>query len=154
MSKASRAPPLDQSQRLYRGAGVLVGVLFLSGVCSLGCSSYQGCGVCIVRMVEPTLRPGDTGEVTSTQGTLCQAELCTFPMDDKERLIPCGKRVDIPTFSSLRRQSLSPARGDLGVGRGARGHACHHDAPGAQRGDNAKHARLAFVVMKVFFLER
>ncbi len=80
-------------------------------VCSSGYSPYQGCGVCIVRMDDPTLQPGDTVEVTSTEGALCQAELCTFPMYDKERLIPRGKLVDIPTTFIPAKRTTDPGKG-------------------------------------------
>jgi aminomethyltransferase len=66
-------------------------------VCSSGFSPFQGCGVCIVRMDDPAHGPGSRVKVEVTDGGRLPAELCTLPMYDEDRLIPRGKRVDIPT---------------------------------------------------------
>jgi aminomethyltransferase len=66
-------------------------------VCSSGYSPYQGCGVCIVRMDDAAHGPGTTVTVEGTDGTRLDAELCTLPMYDADRLIPRGKLVDIPS---------------------------------------------------------
>lgn len=66
-------------------------------VCSSGYSPYQRCGVCIVRMDDPSHGPGTGVRVTGTNGASLEAELCTLPMYDADRLIPRGRLVDIPT---------------------------------------------------------
>ena len=65
-------------------------------VCSSGYSPYQGCGVCIVRMDNPDHGPGKKVQVEAVDGSPRDAELCTLPMFDADRLIPRGKLVDIP----------------------------------------------------------
>jgi len=65
-------------------------------VCSSGWSPFQGCGVCIVRMDDPADGPGTVVSVRGTDGAMLDAELCTLPMYDADRLIPRGKLVDIP----------------------------------------------------------
>ncbi len=65
-------------------------------VCSSAWSPYQQCGVALVRVEDATLQPGDTIMVECTDGIVRTAELCETPMYDKERLIPRGKRIDIP----------------------------------------------------------
>lgn len=70
-------------------------------VCSSGYSPFQDCGVCIVRMDDAAKEPGTSVMVESTEGTLLEAELCTLPMYDAERLIPRGKLVDIPTLPNV-----------------------------------------------------
>ena len=66
-------------------------------VCSSGWSPYQGCGVAFVRMDDPTQGPGTHVQVEGIDGSVLEGELCTLPMYDKNRLIPRGKLVDIPT---------------------------------------------------------
>lgn len=66
-------------------------------VCSSGYSPYQACGVCIVRMDDAAHGPGTTANVEGTLGTRLDAELCTLPMYDADRLIPRGRLVDIPS---------------------------------------------------------
>ena len=65
-------------------------------VCSAGYSPYQKCGVCIVRLDDPTYGPGTNVKVEDLNGNLINAEVCSLPMYDTERLIPRGKLVDIP----------------------------------------------------------
>ena len=65
-------------------------------VCSAGYSPYQECGVCIVRLDDPTYGPGTNVKVKDLNGNLINAEVCSLPMYDTERLIPRGKLVDIP----------------------------------------------------------
>lgn len=65
-------------------------------VCSSGYSPYQDCGVCIVRMDDPSMGPGTKVKVLCADGSTQQGELCTLPMYDEERLIPRGKRIAIP----------------------------------------------------------
>lgn len=79
------------------GRVITVGGEIVGRVCSSGYSPYQGCGVCIVRMDNPTHGPGMKVQVEVTGGSRCDAELCTLPMYDADRLIPRGKLVDIPT---------------------------------------------------------
>ena len=79
------------------GPVITVGGEIVGRVCSSGYSPYQGCGVCIVRMDNPTHGPGAKVQVEITDGSRCGAELCTLPMYDADRLIPRGKLVDIPT---------------------------------------------------------
>ena len=80
------------------GRTITLGRKVAGRICSSGYSPYQGCGVCIVRMDDATKGPGTTVMVESTEGSLLEAELCTLPMYDAERLIPRGKVVDIPTI--------------------------------------------------------
>lgn len=80
------------------GRTITLGCKVAGRVCSSGYSPYQGCGVCIVRMDDATKGPGTKMMVESTEGSLLEAELCTLPMYDAERLIPRGKVVDIPTI--------------------------------------------------------
>ena len=79
------------------GRIITVGGEIVGRVCSSGYSPFQGCGVCIVRMDNPTHGPGMKVQVEVTDGSRCDAELCTLPMYDADRLIPRGKLVDIPT---------------------------------------------------------
>lgn len=78
------------------GRVITVGGEVVGRVCSSGYSPYQGCGVCIVRMDNPTHGPGMKVQVEVMDGSRCDAELCTLPMYDADRLIPRGKLVDIP----------------------------------------------------------
>jgi aminomethyltransferase len=79
------------------GRTVTVGAEVVGRVCSSGFSPFQGCGVCIVRMDDPVHGPGSRVEVEAIDGSKLPAELCALPMYDEDRLIPRGKRVDIPT---------------------------------------------------------
>ncbi len=79
------------------GRVITVGGEIVGRVCSSGYSPFQGCGVCIVRMDNPTHGPGTKVQVEVMDGSRCDAELCTLPMYDAERLIPRGKLVDVPT---------------------------------------------------------
>ena len=83
---------MAQLGRVITSDGEVVG-----RVCSSGYSPYQGCGVCIVRMDNPTHGPDTKVNVEVTDGSQCDAKLCTLPMYDADRLIPRGKLVDIPT---------------------------------------------------------
>ncbi len=65
-------------------------------VCSTAWSPFQRCGVAIVRLHDPELGPGDALEIECRDGETRRGELCELPMYDRERLIPRGKRVDIP----------------------------------------------------------
>jgi hypothetical protein len=47
-------------------------------------------------MDDPANGPGTVVQVVTTDGALCDAELCDLPMYDTGRLIPRGKLVDIP----------------------------------------------------------
>jgi glycine cleavage system aminomethyltransferase T len=79
------------------GRVMWMGDTVVGRVCSSGYSPYQGCGVCIVRMDDPSLGPGSKVNVLCADGSTQHGELCTLPMYDEERLIPRGKLVDIPT---------------------------------------------------------
>lgn len=81
------------------GRSIMIGGKEAGRVCSSSYSLYQDCGVCIVRMDDPAMKPGTSVEVETTDGSTCSAELCTLPMYDAERLIPRGKLIDIPTRS-------------------------------------------------------
>ena len=96
-NKASRT----WGMRVTDGVAQLGRVITLNGnpvgrVCTTGYSPFQGCGVCIVRMDSPEHGPGTAVQVLCTDNTVQNAELCTMPMYDAERLIPRGKLVDIP----------------------------------------------------------
>ena len=65
-------------------------------VCSSGYSPYQDCGVCIVRMDDPSTGPGTKVKVLCADGSTQKGELCTLPMYDEKRLIPRGKLIAIP----------------------------------------------------------
>ena len=78
------------------GQVMRVGKTIVGRVCSSGYSPYQGCGVCIVRMDDPSMGPGTKVKVLCADGSTQQGELCTLPMYDEERLIPRGKRIAIP----------------------------------------------------------
>ena len=75
---------------------MLLGETVVGRVCSSGYSPYQGCGVCIVRMDDPSMGPGAKVNVLCVDGSTQQGELCTLPMYDEERLIPRGKLIAIP----------------------------------------------------------
>ena len=79
------------------GRGISIGGQSVGQVCSSGYSPFQGCGVCIARLDDPDLGPGARVQVACIDGSRQDAELCALPMYDKERLIPRGKLVDIPT---------------------------------------------------------
>ena len=78
------------------GRVIWMGETVVGRVCSSGYSPYQGCGVCIVRMDNPSIGPGKKVHVLCTDGSTQEGELCSLPMYDEERLIPRGKLVDIP----------------------------------------------------------
>tara|TARA_B100001173_G_C15892345_1_gene506165 strand:- start:102 stop:950 length:849 start_codon:yes stop_codon:yes gene_type:complete len=78
------------------GRIMLLGETVVGRVCSSGYSPYQGCGVCIVRMDDPSMGPGAKVNVLCVDGSTQQGELCTLPMYDEERLIPRGKLIAIP----------------------------------------------------------
>lgn len=65
-------------------------------VCSSAWSPFQQCGVAIVRLDDPELRPGTELDVTCVDGQVRPATTCSLPMYDPDRLIPRGKAVDIP----------------------------------------------------------
>jgi aminomethyltransferase len=79
------------------GRVITIGGEVAGRVCSSGWSPYQCCGVCIVRMDNVAHGPGTRVSVEATDGGMLEAELCTLPMYDQNRLIPRGKLVDIPT---------------------------------------------------------
>ena len=79
------------------GRGISIGEKSVGQVCSSGYSPFQGCGVCIVRLDDSALGPGARVQVACIDGSRQDAELCALPMYDKERLIPRGKLVDIPS---------------------------------------------------------
>ena len=87
--------------RVAGGVAQLGRVMTLNGqevgrVCSSGFSPFQNCGVCIVRMDDPAQLPAQVVKVLCADGSTQNAELCTLPMYDADRLIPRGKLVDIP----------------------------------------------------------
>ncbi len=65
-------------------------------VCSAAWSPFQRCGVAIVRLDDPNLGPGTKVDVECRDGRTRPAEVSDLPMYDEDRLIPRGKRVDIP----------------------------------------------------------
>jgi glycine cleavage system aminomethyltransferase T len=65
-------------------------------VCSAAWSPFQRCGVAIVRLDDPELRPGTVLDVACHDGRIRAAETCELPMYDRDRQIPRGKVVDIP----------------------------------------------------------
>ena len=65
-------------------------------VCSSAWSPFQQCGVALVRLDEPDLKPGTVLEVVCTDGEVRQAQTCNTPMYDEKREIPRGLKVDIP----------------------------------------------------------
>ncbi len=79
------------------GRGISIDGKSIGRVCSSGYSPFQGSGVCIVRLDDPDHGPSVRVQVSCIDGSLQDAELCALPMYDKERLIPRGKLVDIPT---------------------------------------------------------
>ena len=79
------------------GRIMLLGDTVVGRVCSSGYSPYQGCGVCIVRMDDPSTGPGADVSVLCVDGSTRQGELCKLPMYDEERLIPRGKLITIPS---------------------------------------------------------
>ena len=88
---------LDAKYVAILGRAIKVDGQVAGRVCSSGWSPYQGCGVAIVRMDDPTQGPGTPVKVEGIDGSLLEGELCTLPMYDKNRAIPRGKLVDIPT---------------------------------------------------------
>ncbi len=60
-------------------------------------SPYLGHSIGYVLLNSADLGPGDKVYVSCRDGSLHEAELVELPMYDKERQIPRGKRVDIPT---------------------------------------------------------
>ena len=79
------------------GRIMLLGDTVVGRVCSSGYSPYQRCGVCIVRMDDPSTGPGAEVSVLCVDGSTRQGELCKLPMYDEERLIPRGKLITIPS---------------------------------------------------------
>ena len=65
-------------------------------VCSTAWSPFQQCGVAIVRLDDPDLRPGTALEVECDDDKIRPAETCDLPMYDRDRRIPRGEVVDIP----------------------------------------------------------
>jgi aminomethyltransferase len=65
-------------------------------VCSSTWSPFLKCGVAIVRMDDPTYKPGMQVTVNIIDGHEHGATICTLPMYDEKREIPRGKSVDIP----------------------------------------------------------
>lgn len=65
-------------------------------VCSSAWSPYLQCGVAIVWLDTPGHLSNRGLDVECTDGPAHPGTLCELPMYDKERLIPRGKRVDIP----------------------------------------------------------
>ncbi|WP_299436945.1 aminomethyltransferase family protein [uncultured Rhodospira sp.] len=65
-------------------------------VCSTAWSPFQQCGVAIARLDDPALGPGTALDVECSDGHIRPGDLCQLPMYDQDRLIPRGKRVDIP----------------------------------------------------------
>lgn len=65
-------------------------------VCSSAWSPFLQCGVAIVRMDDPTHKPGTQVSVNGADGLEHSGVICTLPMYDDKREIPRGKLVDIP----------------------------------------------------------
>ncbi|MQX36723.1 aminomethyltransferase family protein [Roseospira navarrensis] len=86
----------DGIARLGRGLRRRGTAAAMGRVCSTAWSPYQRCGVAIVRLDAPGPGPGDGLDVACTDSHARPAELCALPMYDPERLIPRGKRVEIP----------------------------------------------------------
>jgi len=59
-------------------------------------SPYLRCGVSIVRMRSAQHGPSTEVSVETVDGRTATAVLCPMPFYDEERLIPRGKRVDVP----------------------------------------------------------
>lgn len=70
-------------------------------VCSTAWSPFQQCGVAIVRLDDPDLRPGTALDVECHDEENRPAETCDLPMYDRDRQIPRGKVVDIPSIPGL-----------------------------------------------------
>ena len=66
-------------------------------VCSSAWSPYLRCGVAFVLMDSAEHGPGTPVDAECTDGDLHAGELCETPMYDRERNIPRGRLVDIPT---------------------------------------------------------
>jgi len=65
-------------------------------VCSSAWSPFQRCGVALVRLDDPDIRPGTALEVACTDGEIHPAQTCTTPMYDEKREIPRGLKDGIP----------------------------------------------------------
>ena len=79
------------------GSSVGLGGQSAGNVRSSAWSPFLECGVAFVWMDSAEQGPGTRVEVECTDGQLHSGTLCETPMYDKERLIPRGKQVDIPT---------------------------------------------------------
>jgi aminomethyltransferase len=87
------------------GHGLSKGSVPAGRVCSTAWSPFQQCGVAIVRLDDPDLRPGTVLDVACHDDKIRPAETCDLPMYDRDREIPRGKAVDIPDI---------PGVGDVG----------------------------------------
>jgi glycine cleavage system aminomethyltransferase T len=67
-------------------------------VCSTAWSPFQQCGVAIVRLDDPDLPPGTVLAVECHDDKIRPAETCDLPMYDRNRQIPRGEVVDIPSI--------------------------------------------------------